>query len=296
VTDCRGNAKRAETEVVRDALRIFPRLVRDAGYFLLEGSAIDPASARTVELYTRRNAYRRPALTLAREMIDAFVERGWVEREGRRWQLTEAGAAWLRRQQAGADPFREQHQIRDTELRDTDGGVKRPVLVNAGESPLGWLRRRTDRDGRPLINAEQFEAGERLRADFARGQLAPRVTASWDVTASSRRTRRAAPGGPESLSDSALAARQRVTGVLEAVGPELSGILIDVCCLLRGLEDAEKAQGWPRRSGKVVLQLALTRLARHYGLTGDTDAARRHRRQLRHWGSDDFRPTLERWV
>lgn len=296
MTDRLGTGKPVEAEVVREALRLFPKLIRDAGYFSLDGSVIDPESDRMVGLYTRRNAYRRPVLRLARDVVDAFIRRGWIEGEGSRWRLAEAGAAWLRRQQAGSDPFREQHQIRDSELRDVGGGAQRPVLVNSGESPLGWLRRRKGRDGRSLIGAEQFEAGERLRADFARAQLTPRVTASWDVTASSRRSRRSAPSGPESLSESALAARQRVTQALEAVGPELSGILVDVCCLLRGLEDAEKAQGWPRRSGKVILQLALSCLARHYGLITDTDASQRYRRRLRHWGSEDFRPTLERWV
>jgi hypothetical protein len=69
-----------------------------------------------------------------------------------------------------------------------------------------------------------------------------------------------------------------------------------VCCLLRGLEYAEKAQGWPRRSGKVILRLALTGLTRHYGLIAVTDASRGCGHRLRHWGSEDFRPTLERWV
>ena len=49
------------------------------------------------------------------------------------------------------------------------------------------------------------------------------------------------------------------------------------------------------RADKVVLQFALTRLARHYGLIG-TEA--RHEcpdRGLRHWGSEDYRPTLDAW-
>ncbi len=95
------------------------------------------------------------------------------------------------------------------------------------------------------------------------------------------------------LQDNVAGARERVRRALTAVGPELAGVLIDVCCHLKGLEEAERAAGWPQRSGKVVLQLALTRLARHYGI--DPAVARSEARapSVRHWGSDDYRPLFE---
>jgi hypothetical protein len=80
-----------------------------------------------------------------------------------------------------------------------------------------------------------------------------------------------------------------------AVGPEVSGILVDICCELKGLEEAEKTNGWPARAGKVVLQIALTRLAKHYGLIAADDAAVHKRSGLRHWGTEDYRPTLDAW-
>jgi hypothetical protein len=63
------------------------------------------------------------------------------------------------------DSFRHQHQLRATRTREVDG-TRKPVLVNETESPLGWLKSRKDRNGRALISEEQFEAGERLRADY----------------------------------------------------------------------------------------------------------------------------------
>lgn len=193
----------------------------------------------------------------------------------------------------GSEAFRAQHQIRRVGETDIDG-ARRPVLLNEAESPLGWLKSRKDRNGRPLISAEQFEAGERLRADYCFAHLPQRVTSSWSAPAPSIRARRGAPSNPAALRDEVIAAKERVIRALMAVGPEVSGMLVDICCELKGLEEAEKESGWPARAGKVVLQIALTRLARHYGLLSDEPVASA-RRRLRHWGSEDYRPSLDAW-
>lgn len=170
----------------------------------------------------------------------------------------------------------------------------RAALAVAGlrETPLMWLRRRRDKGGQPLISEPQFLAGERLAADYWHAQMLPRVTADWSGVAASRRERRAAPGVGTDPSDRMLAARDRINRALATVGPELAGILIDVCCRDVGLEPAGEAQGWPPRAAKVVLQLALTRLARHYGLIAPEPAASG---LVRHWGADDYRPDAEAW-
>ena len=138
----------------------------------------------------------------------------------------------------------------------------------------------------------QFQAGEKLAADFRHAQLLPRTTANWSAAAPSVRRRRAAPGVGVEISDAVVAARQRFYRALEAVGPELAGVLVDVCCYDIGLEAAGQTAGWPRRAAKVVLDLALTRLARHYGLIA---AERPAASRLRHWGDADYRPTIEGW-
>jgi hypothetical protein len=114
----------------------------------------------------------------------------------------------------------------------------------------------------------QCEAGERLRADYWFAHLSPRVTANWSALAPSDRSRRGSPSNAAALRDEVIAAKERVMRALNAVGPEVAGVLVDICCELKGLEEAEKANGWPQRAGKVVLPIALTRLARHYGLIG----------------------------
>jgi hypothetical protein len=166
---------------------------------------------------------------------------------------------------------------------------------NPAESPLGWLRRRKDRDGEAMISQAQFDAGERLRGDFWFAQMTPRVTMNWSSTAPCQRRRQAGMAfrADANLADNGAAARERVRRALTAVGPELAGVLIDVCCHLKGLEIAEREAGWPQRSGKVVLQLALTRLARHYGIGEAAGRPGPRAAPVRHWGSEDYRPLFE---
>jgi Domain of unknown function (DUF6456) len=156
------------------------------------------------------------------------------------------------------------------------------VTVDDGESPLAWLARRRGRDGRALIEPHQLQAGERLRSDFTLAHLMPRTTASWSSPISSGRR-----GGERAASatDTMVAARQRVHGALDSVGPEFAGLLVDICCFLKGLADIERERAWPARSGKVVLQLALDRLARHYGYAAQARGPRRA--HVRTWLADD---------
>ena len=163
---------------------------------------------------------------------------------------------------------------------------------NPDESPLAWLARRKDKDGRPMIGAQEFNAGEKLRADFTLSQMTPRVTSNWSgFLSGGGGGRRGPPGHGIDIADHIIAANVRVQQALKAVGPELSGILVDVCCHLKGLEASEKSAGWPQRSGKIVLQIALRKLARHYGLVREGEGARPARMQ--HWGAPDYRPEIE---
>jgi hypothetical protein len=274
--------------------RLDPR-VRRLLFWLKDGGAIRCAADGGFRLTDEAAAAAHATgKTLAKGLVEICVAEDLLEWQRGELVLSEAGRARLRREEAATEPFREQHQLRSMAEREI-AGTRRPVLVNEAESPLGWLRSRKDRNGRPLISAPQYEAGERLRADYGFAHLSPRVTSNWSLLAPSARTRRAAPANAADLRDEVIAAKERVMRALMAVGPEVSGILVDICCELKGLEEAEKANGWPQRAGKVVLQIALTRLARHYGLIGDDAAGGERRHGVRHWGSEDYRPTLDAW-
>ena len=51
------------------------------------------------------------------------------------------------------------------------------------------------------------------------------------------------------------------------------------------LEEVERERSWPLRSAKIVLQLGLDRLARHYGLHGEAHG--KGKTAIRTWLADD---------
>ncbi len=134
-------------------------------------------------------------------------------------------------------------------------------MAASDESPLTRLASRKGPDGRPFLAAHEVAAGERLRVDFTRGGLLPSVTQRWDDA-----PRTGARSGPADVSDAVLDCRRRVELAMRAVGPELSGVLLDVCCFLKGTERVEAERQWPARSAKLMLKTGLAALARHYGL------------------------------
>ena len=104
---------------------------------------------------------RTGAESVDRDLVMACLAADLLKRTDRGLVLSDAGYARFRRSAAeGSEPFRAQHQCRARDLREFDG-VQQPVLLNDGESLLGWPRSRKDPAGRPLIGQEQFEAGER---------------------------------------------------------------------------------------------------------------------------------------
>ena len=152
--------------------------------------------------------------------------------------------------------LRERSIGRDGETVKGPRRAVRSVTVNMVESPLGWLF------GRGHVSRRPFDAGEKLRGDWERGGLSPSVTMRWDAAPISGQ-RGGASAAPDPVAGQ-IDAKRRFDGAIDAAGPGLSDILWRVVCSGEGMRDAESALGWPARAGKVVLCLALDRIADFY--------------------------------
>jgi hypothetical protein len=137
-----------------------------------------------------------------------------------------------------------------------DRKPSRSVTVNLAESPLAWL------GARKLISERQFAAGEMLRRDYERAALPQRTTMQWDAPPNGKVARGSQSHGATTLAQ--IDAKARFDGAVAAAGAGLADILWRVVCAGEAVPTAEKALGWPSRSGRLVLLLALDRVADYY--------------------------------
>ena len=161
--------------------------------------------------------------------------------------------------------FRDPRMLVERALPDPADGAsvrkpRRTVTINLSESPLSWLHAHGHLSDRQLL------AGEKLRGDYESASLSARTTMVWDSSPVSR-GKRGAPS-PTTPTERALHAKQRFDGAMTALGRDLSDIAWRVICAGEGVPVAEKAMGWPLRSGKLVLRIALDRLGDYYQLPG----------------------------
>lgn len=259
-----------EETINREARRILRRL-SEPGAILAIAAKMEKAAV----LRDGPDGSATRTAVVDREVAQAFALKDWIacKSAGKvaRYAITTAGRAALKRllgEQAAAKQgfaedqaaFGDQHREWGARQIEDDGKPRR-VRYNMAESPVVALARRRDKDGKPFLAPDMVAAAERLREDFELAQMGPRVAQNWErfLTGGARGSFSSSDGtsGPDG-------ARDRVARALRDLGPGLGDMVLRCCCFLEGLEATEKRMGWSARSGKIVLRIALTRLARHY--------------------------------
>ncbi len=229
-------------------------------------------SAKSEMLFQLSRAGSNP-LDVSAKALAYLARKGWVKRDSKLVKINDKA------------PLTQLNvsKARQTEKIDLiENGEKRTVTRVTVESPIDYLITRKDKNGIPLLGKGEWVAGDRLRSDFTRANMLPGISMRWGepIRVSG------GAGGGVTQTDAAMAARTRVAKALEAVGPEFSGLLLDVCCFLKGLEQVELERKWPQRSAKLMLRAGLSILSRHYAPPPRPAA------KIRNWGADDYRPVL----
>ena len=115
--------------------------------------------------------------------------------------------------------------------KDHHSEAPQPYSSTEAGNPLLWLYRRKDKSGESIIGAAAFAAGERLRSDLTLSGMLPNITMNWSNAGGSGGARSGVTLNP---TEATIASRQRVDLAMRAVGPEFSGLLMDLCGSARG--------------------------------------------------------------
>jgi hypothetical protein len=263
--------------VIREARRILRRLCEPSAILVVADDM-----NKAIVLRQHPDGEQTRTAVVDRDIAQAFCLNEWIacKTNGKRvakYVITATGKTALRRlidqdrktrrkttdnRTDAHSSFQGQHITWGTRTISDDAGGRKKMRVNLAESPLVALSRRKGADGQPFLTADLVQVGERLREDFERAQMGPRIGQNWDRFLTGHERGQFPQGDGPAAGPSQ--ARKRVAGALEHLGPGLGDVVLRVCCFLEGLESAEKRLGWSARSGKVVLKIGLQRLLQHY--------------------------------
>jgi hypothetical protein len=141
--------------------------------FLKGNSAVARQAARPTEVLL--DGGDRGHIGVERELLARMLESRELVMSGENIRLADPAGVARRTGGEGGQPsvvHREKRKIVG------DGGVSE-VLVNTAESPLALLWRHKGRNGERFLTASEYNAGERLRLDYTRGQIMPRLGINW---------------------------------------------------------------------------------------------------------------------
>lgn len=254
--------------------------VRRALEVLSQNGAWCRAVGESWMVVERRKGVSLKIATLAAAIVNQMQTYKWIakDKDTGAYKITNLGRATLANR---PQPVDFQAHRATLEMTDLKNGNR--VLVNRDESALARLARMKKPDGTPFLDAAQVNAGERLAAEIMRAGMVPGITMRWDATGATGDARL-------NPTDLMVASRQRVEAALDAVGQEFAGLLLDVLAFAKGIEQVERERHWPSRAGKIIVSLALTRLALHYGYAVEARGAETVRQRV--WRAPDARPTI----
>lgn len=212
-------------------------------------------------LYPNNDRRRRPLARLSADEARALEANGALTRVGKAYALSEAGRARATRDAAiPSEAFAAQHRpVIDRTVVEADGRT-RGVRGHDADATLRRLAALRDGNGDAWLDSAEIAAAARLRRDWEMGERGLVRGSDWSAPPNGAGAR-AASNRAESAAGAYCDARQRVSEALACLALPLRRVVERVCLREEGLEAMERGEGWPARSGKIALKLALAQLA-----------------------------------
>jgi len=248
--------------------KILKLMLDKQGHILAQSPASD-----TYIIVPRGDRRSRPKGWINKTELKQLLASGAIIKKDAAYVLCDS---YIRRGKAAANHGRKHahaNQNRDLKQREIyhPDGIKRPARINQRLSVFHKLAAATNKDGSPVLQANEVEAGERFAADYDRSMMAAVATQNYGGVTSGGKSR---VNTAENISISAMDARKRVMDALEIVGPGLNRALVVLCGYDWSLGQLENEQQWAKGSGRTILKLALSRLSEYYGCKPGVGARR----------------------
>ncbi len=226
------------------------------------GALLTPESGGArYALYPNNDRRRRPLARISAEEARALEASGALVRVGDAYALTEAGRARTARERAApSEAFAAQHRaVIDRAIVEADGRTRK-VRGHDADATLRRLAALRDGNGAAWLDSAEIAAAARLRRDWEMGERGLVRGSDWTAPPNGSGPR-GASNRAEMVAGAYCDARQRVEEALARLALPLRRVVERVCLREEGIETLERGEGWPARSGKIALKLALAQLA-----------------------------------
>ena len=145
-------------------------------------------------------------------------------------------------------------------------GVRRSVRRRNAHHILRRLSKERGPNNMPFLSAAEVQAGELFQRDHSRCYGGSKITQS----VGSVRVDQSRLNSTEQDMIRRLDNGRAYQAAVDALGPSLDQAAYVICGEGKSLDQLEREQSWSRGSGRMILKLALQRLALHYGtIPGD---------------------------
>lgn len=208
------------------------------------------------------------------KLIEFMFEHKWLKLNDKIYAATDLGRNWVSEFIYFLDlkPENEVHSEVDKnrisgrqEVNNLAISMSHAVVQTFDQeySPIIKLYNRQRNIAHKYLTDIHLQAGQKLFETFITANLQPNVTMNWENLQSVRQSHYTG-GKQATYSETVYSARRQLYASLLHVGEEFAAILVEICLFGNGLEATEKAMNWPARSGKLLLTMALDRLAEHF--------------------------------